>query len=74
MCVLDLWRYVPALMFAVHLECVCVFGSFYLPVSTLKVNVYTDNEDDVLESVHFSIWLLLLQCITELINMMEQAP
>ncbi len=54
--------------------CVCVCRTFHLPVTVLKVNVYTDNGDDVLESVLVSVGESQLHCITELISMMEQAP
>lgn len=54
--------------------CVCVCGTFHLPAAVLKVNVYTDNGDDVLESVLACVGESQLHCITELISMMEQAP
>lgn len=53
--------------------CVCV-QNISLARRLLKVNVYTDNGDDVLESVLTSVGESQLQCITDLISMMEQAP
>lgn len=64
------------------LVCVCEQKSVHECVERLlarhcvrhKVNVYTDNGDDVLESILTSVQELQLHCITELISMMEQAP
>lgn len=39
-----------------------------------KVNVYTDNGDEVLEGILTSVRELQLHCITALISKMEQAP
>lgn len=54
------------------LQCVFVCRALLLPAAALKVNVYTDNGDDVLGSVLTSVRELQLHCITELISMMEQ--